>query len=94
MKKRAIIFLLGLLCLTTVFAQQSITLIPEPVSIQQLPGSFELPANIKVVLPKADIGHTFDLLRSKITTAKGYTVTAANSKEAHILLTLNKTKNQ
>lgn len=94
MKKQLTTFLLCLLCLTTVIGQQSITLIPEPVSMQQLPGNFELPANIRVSLPKTNIGHTYELLRSKITTAKGYTVTETNGKNAHIILTLNSSENK
>lgn len=79
---------------TVINAQSKLSIIPEPVSLQQLPGSFELPSRILVSLPNVDIGHSFNLLRSKITTAKGYSINKANSEKAHIILTLNKTWNK
>ncbi|NGM61102.1 family 20 glycosylhydrolase [Sphingobacterium sp. SGG-5] len=92
-KKQIKVILFCLLLTTTVYAQQPVSIIPEPVAMQQLSGSFELPANIGVALPDGDLGHTFDLLRSKITTAWGYTVSKTNSAKAHIVLSLNSAEN-
>jgi len=71
-------------------SQQAIKIIPEPVSIIQGAGSFELPKEIKISAPATkELEQTLKFLRQKLSTATGYTTSGvADAGGAHILLEL------
>lgn len=91
--KKIALFILANLSLLAVFAQAKIALIPEPVSLTQKEGSFQLPKHITIGVPtKADLGITTRLLKDKLGITSGATTQEQpGSTNATINLVLNKT---
>lgn len=80
---------LGLLSLP-VFSQQKISVIPEPVSLQQTNGNFVLPSQVVIATGNSSsLGNTLDFLKKYLATATGYSVSQSQSaNNATIRLTL------
>ena len=74
----------------TVRSQQSIKIIPEPVSLIKGAGSFELPKEIRISAPVSkELSPTIQFLQQKLSTATGYAAsTTTETKQANILLEL------
>ncbi|SDD42326.1 beta-N-acetylhexosaminidase [Niabella drilacis] len=68
-----------------------VALIPEPVSVIEKPGSFALPQNVTISLPaKADLGHTYALLKDRISNTGATVQEQKENTSATINLVLNK----
>ena len=85
-----------LLCLSVclfpalLFAQTTtVSIIPEPVSIDMKTGFFTLPGNISISAPAQGTKYITDYLKSRIGEATGFTVTTNSSSDATIQLMLN-----
>jgi len=74
--KKSILFILFAVHTTLIYAQQ-LSIIPEPVSVQQLSGTFVLKNNFSIGLssPDKDSKRVGDYLAKKIALATGYTFT-------------------
>lgn len=83
-------------CMLNDYAQNStrkISIIPEPVSVDQKSGIFVLPETINVQAPNlVYLEPTLQLLTNKLSTATGYKVhvTPISNQQSHINLVLNK----
>ncbi len=73
-------------------AQSKISIIPQPTSLQEKTGSFTLPKSISISLPDVK-SETARLLKQKLSTATGYSVSLGQSPKAIISLQLNKQAN-
>lgn len=76
------------------YAQHTpLALIPQPVEIQQLPGSFALTKATIISFNKPEGKAVTDLLLQKLNTSTGFAFKAQQSTKGHILLNLNDTPN-
>lgn len=72
------------------FAQSRISVIPQPVSIQEKAGEFILPKTISINAPKSsELATTIDVLRKKLSVATGYNTILSTVNNATIVLKLN-----
>jgi hexosaminidase len=89
--KKIIVFVVCLFCLCGVFAQNNISIIPQPVKIVQNSGLFVLPADISINTDnKQDLSQALDELTKNLTVSTGYKAAVHNSGSATIRLILNK----
>ncbi|MBO9593609.1 MAG: family 20 glycosylhydrolase [Niabella sp.] len=85
------IFAVAFSLLGTAQSSPSIALIPEPVSVTAQPGVFILPQNVTVGVPeKADLGHTYALLKDRIANTGATVQQQKENGKASINLVLNK----
>src|SRR3954463_2076892 len=92
--KKICIWLFALMVPAILMAQQNtIAIVPQPVSVSPQQGHFSFTNNIFISAPTgADVQYVRDYLKNKLTKATGYpvTVSASGSSNAAIQLMLNK----
>ena len=93
--KRKLVSLLFLCCSIIGYAQpveRNISIIPEPVSLLDKGGFFQLPDEVILsTSSEKETAYVVNLLKQKLSLAPGKRVTVSkNSRNAHILLSLNK----
>ena len=90
--KKLTLLLAGLFLLLTGFAQENISIIPQPVKLLTNPGHFILPANISISADgNPGLKTALADLKDRLTIPTGYQVNMTNSGSAAIRLILNKT---
>lgn len=95
MKKTFLILSAVIMLTGAAVAQRKISIIPEPVSIQQTNGSFKLPQSISIQAPSGtEVKPVTDFLQSKLTKATGYVAGVGSASNASIRLVLNSSAEQ
>ena len=93
--KQIILSLFAFSIFLSAFAQENISIIPEPVKLVKNQGRFILPANITISAPEnADLKTALADLNERLTVPTGYRATTTNAGSATIKINLNKTADQ
>jgi hexosaminidase len=87
MKKILLIMLLS--SITTVRGQQSINLIPEPVTVERAAGSFTLTGETSISYNTNDGGGAAELLAQRLSRPTGFTITPVKGSTGTIRLTIS-----
>ncbi len=92
--KKITLLLAGLFSLATVYTQNTISIIPEPVKLTRNGGNFVLPSNISIHTDQnPGLKQALADLTARLTIPTGYHVAKNNSSSATISITLNKNAN-
>ena len=89
--KQVLLLLTGLFSLYSVFAQENISIIPQPVKLTRNAGYFMLPSKISISADKnPELKQALADLTNRLTIPTGYHAEVSNSSSAVIRISLNK----